>query len=238
MMTRASAVHGAALALALVTLAVLLTSPPGWCASSVAVNDGNIVLEQNGQQWSLTRSGKDAGPVLSPDGKWVAFTRVGNPASTGSQGDCKSGAQADELRRIRVDGRGEELLVRGREGKNDPKQSICDFSSKQYTSDGRFIYFLSPAWAVSAALHRYDTSTRALSFVIDANDVIVLSDCKKADNRDSIVVSQHRYFVVAGRYDWYWLFDATGRKEKGPVGEFENSQAVRDAINASGLCEP
>lgn len=221
-----------------VTLAILLASSAAGCAASVTVKDGNIVLEQNGQQRQLTRSGKDAAPALSPDGKWVAFTRVGNPASTGSQGDCKSGAQADELRRIRVDGTGEELLVRGREGKNDLKQSICDFSSKQFTSDGRYMYFLSPAWATSAALHRYDTNTRALSFVIDANDVIVLSDCKKAENRDNIVINQHRYFVVAGSYDWYWLFDAAGKKEKGPVGEFENTQAVRDAINASGLCEP
>jgi hypothetical protein len=218
--------------------AALLVPSAAFAASSVAVKDGNIALEQNGQQRQLTRSGKDAAPALSPDGKWVAFTRIGNPASTGSQGDCKSGAQADELRRIRVDGSGEELLVRGREGKNDPKQSICDFSSKQFSSDGRYIYFLSPAWATSAALHRYDTSTKALTFVIDANDVIVLNDCKKAENRDNIVVNQHRYFVVAGSYDWYWLFDGAGKKEKGPVGEFDSTEAVRDAINASALCEP
>jgi len=94
------------------------------------------------------------------------------------------------------------------------------------------------AWATSAALHRYDTRTKALTFVIDANDVIVLNDCKKAENRDNLVVNQHRYFVVAGSYDWYWLFDGTGKKEKGPIGEYDGTQAVRDAINASGLCEP
>jgi dipeptidyl aminopeptidase/acylaminoacyl peptidase len=217
-------------------LSGLLTSPAAF-AASVAVKDGNIVLVQDGRERQLTKSGKDAGPALSPDGKWVAFTRVGNPASTGAQGDCKSGAQADELRRIQVDGSGDELLVRGHDGK-EPKQSICDFSSKQFTSDGRFIYFLSPAWATSAALHRYDTRTKALTFVIDANDVIVLNDCKKAENRDNLVVNQHRYFVVAGSYDWYWLFDGTGKKEKGPIGEYDGTQAVRDAINASGLCEP
>jgi len=225
------------LPLTLVTLLGLLGSHAAFGASSVAVKDGNIVLLQDGRERQLTKSGKDAGPVLSPDGKSVAFTRVGNPASTGSQGDCKSGAQADELRRIRVDGTGEELLVRGREGKNDPKQSICDFSSKQFSSDGRYIYFLSPAWATSAALHRYDINTKALTFVIDANDVIVLNDCKKAENRDNIVVNQHRYFVVAGSYDWYWLFDGSGKKEKGPVGEYDSTQAVREAINASALCE-
>jgi WD40-like Beta Propeller Repeat len=219
-------------------LSALLGTSAAFAASSVAVEGGNIVLVQDGQRRQLTRSGKDAAPVLSPDGKWVAFTRIGNPASTGSQGDCKSGAQADELRRVQIDGTGEEVLVRGHDGKNDPKQSICDFSRKQFTADGRYLYFLSPAWAVSAALHRYDARTKALTFVMDANDVLVLNDCKKAENRDSLVVNQHRYYVVAGSYDWYWLFDSTGKKEKGPVGEYDGEQAVREAISASGLCEP
>lgn len=220
-----------------VVLSALLGTSAASGAPSVSVKDGNIVLLQDGQQRQLTKSGKDATPALSPDGRWVAFTRVGNPASTGAQGDCKSGAQADELRRVQVDGSGDELLVRGQEGK-EPKQSICDFSGKQFTSDGRAIYFLSPAWAVSSALHRYDVGTKALTFVMAANDVLVLSDCKKAENRDNLVVNQHRYFVVGGSYDWYWLFDSTGKKEKGPVGEFENEQALREAISASSLCEP
>ena len=92
----------ASLRLTFVGLSGLLGSSAAFGASSVAVKDGNIVLLQDGRERQLTKSGKDAGPGLSPDGKWVAFTRVGNPASTGSQGDCKSGAQADELRRIRI----------------------------------------------------------------------------------------------------------------------------------------
>jgi hypothetical protein len=47
-----------------------------------------------------------------------------------------------------------------------------------------------------------------------------------------------RYFVVARSYDWYWRFDSTGRKEKGPVGEYDSEQAVRDVISAAGLCDP
>jgi hypothetical protein len=126
--------------------------------------------------------------------------------------------------------------MRGQEGK-DPQTALCDFSRKQFTSDGRYIYFLSPAWAVSAALHRYDTTTKTQSFVIDANDVIVLNQCKNPDNRDGLVVLQHRYFVVAGSYDWYWLFDRTGKKEKGPVGEYDDQKAVREAIDNSIVCE-
>jgi hypothetical protein len=206
-------------------------------ATSVEIKDGNVVLVQDGQTRPLTKSGKAADPVLSPDEKWVGFTRVGNPDSTGQQGDCKSGAQADELRRIHADGSGEELLVKGHDHQ-DPSQALCDFSSKQFTSDGRYIYFLSPAWAVSAALRRYDTRTKAQTFVIAANEVIVLNVCKKAEYRDNLAVQQHRYFMVGGSYDWFWLFDSSGKKEKGPIGEYETQQAARDAIDRVGLCEP
>ena len=82
-------------------------------AATVEIKDGNIFVVDVAQRRQLTRSGRDADAVLAPDGKTVAFTRVGNPQSSGMQGDCKSGAQADELRRIRVDGGGDELLVRG-----------------------------------------------------------------------------------------------------------------------------
>ena len=217
-------------------LAVLLSTTINAGAASVEVKGGNVYVTQDGHQSQITKSGKDANPALSPDGKRVMFTRLGNPESTGSQGDCKSGAMADELRWIRVDGSGEELLYRGHDGK-DPKDTICDFSHKQFTSDGRYIFFLSPAWAVSAALHRFDTRTKTLAFVMDANDVIVLNDCKKAENRDSLVVQRHRYFVVAGSYDWYWLFDRAGKNERGPIGEYESEKAVRDAIDGVGLCD-
>jgi hypothetical protein len=36
--------------------------------------------------------------------------------------------------------------------------------------------------------------------------------------RDHLLVSQHRYFLGGGSYDWFWLFDSRG-KEVGPVGE-------------------
>jgi hypothetical protein len=205
-------------------------------ATSVEAKDGNIFVVDGTQRRQVTRSGRDADPVLTPDGKAIVYTRVGNPNSSGMQGDCKSGPQADELRRVRVEGGGDELLVRGQEGK-DPKDSICEFRRKQFSSDGRYLYILTPAWATSNALHVFDSRDKKLSFVMPANDIIVLSACKSADYRDNLVVQQHRYFVVAGSFDWYWLYDRTGKKEKGPVGDYDNEQAVREAIEAAGWCE-
>ncbi len=204
--------------------------------AAVEVEDGNVFILQGSQRRQLTRSGRDAEPALSPDGRWVVFTRVGNSASAGEQGDCKSGALADELRRIQANGTGEELLVRGQEGK-EPEQSICGFYRKQFSSDGRMIYFLSPAWATSSALHIYDTRDKARRYVMAANDVIVLNECAKADYRDSLIVQQHRYFVAGGSYDWYWLYDRTGRREIGPLGDYEGEQGVREAVNGAGLCD-
>jgi hypothetical protein len=219
-------------------VAVLLygSAASGVAAATVEIKDGNIFLLDGAQRRQLTKSGRDADAVLAPDGKTVAFTRVGNPQSSGMQGDCKSGAQADELRRIRVDGSGDELLVRGQEGK-DPKESLCEFRRKQFSSDGRMLYVLTPAWATSGALHAYDTRDKRLSFVMPANDVIVLNACKSQEYRDNLVVQQHRYFVVAGSYDWYWLYDRTGKREKGPLGDHHGEEAVREAIEAAGLCE-
>jgi hypothetical protein len=221
----------------------LLSTMMGAGAASVEVKDGNVFFVQDGQQRQLTKSGRDDDPVLSPDGKWVAFTRVGNPEFDEPQ-DCESGEKADELRRIRVDGSGEELLYRGHEYTHHAKDpeyayyAICGFSHKQFTLDGRYIFFLAPKWATSAALHRFDTLTKTPAFVTNANDVIVLSDCKKAENRDSLVVQQHRYFLAGGSYDWYWLFDPTGKTEKGPVGYYESEQAARKEIddNRDLLC--
>ena len=195
-------------------LAVLLSTTINAGAASVEVKGGNVYVTQDGHQSQLTKSGKGRQrravtrrktghvyPRWQPRVHWFArrlqVWRNGGRIAVDS----------------RVDGSGEELLYRGHDGK-DPKDTICDFSHKQFTSDGRYIFFLSPAWAVSAALHRFDTRTKTLAFVMDANDVIVLNDCKKAENRDSLVVQRHRYFVVAGSYDWYWLFDRAGKKER------------------------
>ena len=51
-----------------------------------------------------------------------------------------------------ADGSGETVLVRGRDGKT-PEQRLCGFTNKQFNSDGRLLYFITPGWATSGALH-------------------------------------------------------------------------------------
>ena len=45
-------------------------------AQTVTVKDGNIQFtDKAGTTIALTSNGRDAGPVLAADGKWVAFVR-------------------------------------------------------------------------------------------------------------------------------------------------------------------
>jgi hypothetical protein len=187
---------------------------------------GNIFIDNNGTKTQLTTSEQDVAPVLSPNGAYVVFTRQGrSPTARGYHlgQACTSSPKPDELRRVNVDGSDDTLLLYGRKGDGD--EQLCDFRSKQFSSDGQHLFFLSPGWPTSGALHVYDMRTRSERFVAPANDFLVLSFCANK-YKDDLVVQSRRQLVFGGNYDWYWLYDPTGRKELGPVGAFNNPEAV------------
>lgn len=227
---------GAALAAALAVSGgtQALAQAPG---VTVEVTDGNIHVEQGGKRRQITSSGRDSEAILSPDSTAVIFTRLGTPPRLETEdrdpGTCTT--PPDELRRIRVDGTGDELLLKGRSS-DKPEEQLCEFSRKQFASDGRTMFFLTPAWATTAALHALDTRSKAERFVVAANDALVLGGCT-GELRDHLVLQQHRYFAFGGSFDWYWLFDPTGKKELGPIGEAENTETIQLQIEDSGRCK-
>jgi dipeptidyl aminopeptidase/acylaminoacyl peptidase len=181
-------------------------------------SDGNgIVLERDGGRTGLTKSPQDVDPALSPDGRLVFYTR--RAAGKRDEQSCAPPPKADELRQVSIDGKDDKLLLSGHPG--DPEGQLCDFRNKQFSADGRRLYFVSPGWATSAALHVYDLRTREERYLLPANDFVVLSFCKN-EHKDDLAVLSHRYFVFGGSYDWYWLYDAAGKKELGPLGEFSD----------------
>jgi dipeptidyl aminopeptidase/acylaminoacyl peptidase len=184
-------------------------------APHVSSQGSGIVLERDGTKTQLTKSQQDVDPVLSPDGRLVFYTR--RAAGERDEQFCGGRSKADELRQVMIDGKDDKLVSGGRIG--DPESQLCDFSNKQFSADGRHLYFMSPGWATSGALHVYDLRTREERYLLPANDFAVLSFCKN-EHKDDLAVLSHRYFVFGGSYDWYWLYDATGKKELGPLGEF------------------
>jgi hypothetical protein len=193
-------------------------------ATRVYSDAGNIVIERNGSSTKLTTSEMDLDPVLSPNGASVVYTRQGrgrSPRTYEFNQVCPTEPRPDQLRRINVDGSGDQLLLMGRKG--EPERQLCDFRSKQFSSGGRRLYFLTPAWAASGALHVYDMRAGEEHFLMPAKGILVLSFCPNR-YKDRLVVLSRRYFMLGGSYDWYWLYDPTGKKELGPLGQFNNPE--------------
>jgi dipeptidyl aminopeptidase/acylaminoacyl peptidase len=206
--------HKRSLLLFFAIFALSLSSSPSQ-AQSVFVKDGNVFLKnRSGQTKQLTTSGRDYQPSLSPDRRRIAFVRR-TPGKTvpASLGDT----EATELWLVDCDGEHLELLVSGREG-DDPKTTLADFSSPQFSPDGRRIYFLSAGWVTSGAVHLVYIQSRRESFVSPANTLDVI---QKGKYRGYLIVQEHKYFVGAkvGSYDDYWLLTPTGAEIRHLGGE-------------------
>jgi WD40-like Beta Propeller Repeat len=198
----------------LIVLAVLLL-PANLAAQEVTVREGNLFYGASAQAAprQLTSTGLDRDPALSPDGRTIAFIR-GTP---GDSVDTVLGREeGTSLWIIGVDGRGARMLVRGRSSET-PCQALAMLQSPRFSPDGRRIYVLSEAWATSWAVHAVEVSTGAERFIAPGNSLEVVPTGVYAGH---LVVSQHRYFLAGGSYDWYWLVTPEGR-EVGAVGESE-----------------
>ena len=181
-------------------------------AQTVSVKDGNVQFtDKSGKTTAVTSSGRDSNPLLSPDGKWVAFVRKvdGKKIATGSDE-----VEPTELWQVRVDGKEPSLLARCRDSEK-PESLIGGFDNLQFSSNGKLLYFVTPAWATSGAVHVVDTTNGKEHYLFPGNDLRIV---KSGEYKDCLLVQQHRYFVGSGSYDWYWLLRPDG-KEVGPVGE-------------------
>jgi hypothetical protein len=181
-------------------------------AQSVSVKDGNIQFtDKSGKTTALTSSGGDSNPLLAPDGKWVACVRKveGKKIATGSDE-----VEPTELWQVRVDGKEPSVLVRCRDSEK-PESVIGAFENLQFSANGKLLYFVTPAWATSGAVHVVDTTNRKERYLFPGNDLKVVT---LGEYKDCLLVQQHRYFIGGGSYDWFWLLRPDG-KEIGPVGE-------------------
>jgi hypothetical protein len=189
-------------------------------AQTVSVKDGNIQFtDKSGQTTTLTSTGRDSGPVLAPDGQWIVFVRKvdGKKIATGSDE-----VDPTELWQIRSNGKEATLLVKCRESEK-PESVIAAFENLQFSANGTLVYFVTPAWATSGAVHVVDTTNRKERYLFPGNGLKAVAS---GEYKDCLLVQQHRYFIGGGSYDWYWLLRPDG-KEVGPVGEeTENFEAT------------
>jgi len=192
----------------------------------VYVKKGNIIyVSNNNVQKRLTNKGIDRAPVLSPDGANVAFIRKSNEDAydpIGGRNDARN-LKADQIWTIDIAGKNERMLVRDRNSevsnnkdwKGEDVIGLIPDASLQFSPNGETIYFLTQAWVISNALHAVSVDGSSERFITDANSLKVLTRGKYIGD---LVISQHRYFLTGGSYDWYYLVTPKGELV-GPLGD-------------------
>ncbi|MBX4267691.1 hypothetical protein [Clostridium estertheticum] len=103
----------------------------------------------------------------------------------------------------------EELLVVCHDEEVDVKDIIAGIFNPQLSKDKKKVYFMSEAWATSAAIHVVDIESKNQQFVCPGNYLRII---EKGQYSGDLIVNQHRYNDAPnyGSYDNYYIVDENG----------------------------
>jgi dipeptidyl aminopeptidase/acylaminoacyl peptidase len=187
--------------LLLATLPALAAAAP----PAALERDGNVYYQAgDGSLRQITRDGGYGAPILSPDGRTIAFVREDRKPDSSDQGGLTSLWIADV-----ATGAARKLLA-GRPD-DDPKRDLAWFRDPVFSLDGGFVYVEAQAWATSGAIHQIDVATGRERFVVDGWLYGVL---RNGRYRGHLVVGQHKYHGAPnyGSYNPVSVFRPDGTK--------------------------
>jgi Tol biopolymer transport system component len=177
-----------------------------------AIQRGNVVYTApGGATRVLTETGADGTPVLSPDGRLIAFTRLAREGN-GRDGD----PPVRDLWVIGVDGQKAKKLVTGRpQGNEGPEQVLAGIDNPVFSPDGSTVYFMTAAWTTSSAIHSVRSTGGAQRYLTSGNSLAVI---RRGKHAGALMVTQHRYMDGHGSWNPQVLVSPSGKKIK-VVGE-------------------
>ncbi|MBT9288884.1 TolB family protein [Prosthecodimorpha staleyi] len=151
----------------------------------LAAEDGRIVvIAADGSRRVVSAGPGDRDPVLSPDGRQVAFLRPeGKPDADEDEG------QPVALMLVAAEGGPERRLVAPERGA-EPKTNLLGINNPAFAADGKSVYFLARAWAVSDAVHRVALAGGRPTFVVDGNSVEAIRSGRLTGD---LLVSRHSF---------------------------------------------
>lgn len=90
----------------------------------------------------------------------------------------------------------------------ESEKNLFSFFNLQSSIDGKTLYFQTPTWATSAAVHSLDIASRKAKFITDGSLLCVIAN---GQYQNHLLITQHRYFIPLGSYDHYYLYDQSGK---------------------------
>ncbi len=168
-------------------------------------------------------------PTLSPDKQWIAFIHRKKMVLSD---DCKDNpymddSLVDQLWVYNVKTQKKKLLVNYNFFCDVPEKMILHIEDIKFSPDSKIIYFQTGAWLHSDAIHAVNIDGSREHYLIPGDSLEII---QKGDSKGDLVVSQSRYFIEGGSFDWYWLYTPSGKQE-GPIGEDfgkEQRKAIED----------
>lgn len=174
----------------LVSLLLFLTQVEGK-ESDVDVYEekGNIFLQLGEKNTQLTSTGSDSDPVLSPDRRWVVFSRELEDTFEECKREIDWECPYDQLRIIDLEDKTERVLIESREKEKDVKKVIDYFRNKSFSPDSQTIYFVTSAYAVSHAIRAVDIDGKNDRYVTHGDTFQVVKEPLSPDIKEYLTES-------------------------------------------------
>lgn len=169
----------------LFALAALYMSAPALaCAPGPEAVNGQIVYHDCGGLDKILSDGSgNTQPVLSPDGKQVAYIKV-EVEGTPSYGDARSSLWIADI----ASGKSRKLLAsKPAEGMT---KTLAAVSKPEFSLNGGFVYVESDAWVTSPAIHQVNVKTGGHKYVTDGWLLFVI---RSGQYRGYLMVQKHKY---------------------------------------------
>jgi len=163
----------------------------------------------------LTHSEKSKHPVLSPDGRWLAFVERSNHIIPGHCGDlADTGSKysdeiwIDDLQKMKLT-----RLVKNNFNCDSPSKIIVDPKKLIFSPNSKTLYFETSAGITYDAVRAVNVDGKNLRLVTYGGEYHVI---KNGKYKGDLIVNQHRYRFKGdtslGSYDWDWLYSPAGKQ--------------------------